>query len=63
MVPAISVTGTVGSSVRLDIINRFGPIDDWVTLATVTLTNTSQPYFDISAPGQPQRLYRLVPLP
>jgi len=35
----------------------------WVALATVTLTNTSQLYFDASAPGQPERLYRLVQVP
>jgi hypothetical protein len=63
MVPAITLTGNLGDSVRLDYINRFGPIDAWFTLDTVTLTNTSQLYFDVSAPGQPQRLYRLVPLP
>jgi hypothetical protein len=62
-VPAITLTGTIGHSVRLDYINQFGPIDAWVTLATVPLTNTSQLYFDISAPGQPPRLYRLVPSP
>jgi hypothetical protein len=63
LVPAITLTGTIGGSVRLDCINQFGPTDAWVTLATVPLTNTSQLYFDISAPGKPQRLYRLVPLP
>ena len=63
LVPAITLTGTIGSSVRVDCINQFGPIDAWVTLDTVTLTNTSQLYFDISAPGQPERLYRLVPSP
>jgi hypothetical protein len=63
LVPAITVTGNIGGSVRLDYINRFGPIDAWVALDTVTLTNTPQLYFDISAPGQPQRLYRLVPSP
>jgi hypothetical protein len=63
MVPAITLTGNIGNSVRLDYINQFSPIDAWVTLATVPLTNTSQLYFDISAPGQPQRLYRLVPPP
>jgi hypothetical protein len=63
LVPAITLTGTIGHSVRLDYINQFGPTDAWVTLDTVTLTNTSQLYFDTSAPGQPQRLYRLVPLP
>ena len=60
LVPAITLTGTIGHSVRLDYINKFGPTDAWVTLATVPLTNTSQLYFDISAPGQPPRLYRLV---
>jgi hypothetical protein len=63
LVPAITLTGSIGNSVRVDYINRFGPTDAWVTLATVTLTNTSQLYFDVSAPGQPQRLYRLVQVP
>jgi hypothetical protein len=63
LVPAITLTGSIGGSVRLDSINRFGPIDAWVTLNTVTLTNTSQLYFDVSALGQPQRLYRLVQVP
>jgi hypothetical protein len=62
-VPAITLTGNIGDSVRLDFINQFGPIDAWVTLDTVTLTNTSRLYFDVSAPMQPARLYRLVPLP
>jgi hypothetical protein len=60
LVPAITLTGNIGHSVRVDYINQVGPIDAWVTLDTVTLTNTSQLYFDVSAPGQPQRLYRLV---
>jgi hypothetical protein len=62
-VPAITVTGNIGDSVRVDCINRFGAIDAWVTLDTVSLTETSQLYFDTSAPGQPERLYRLVPVP
>jgi hypothetical protein len=61
--PAITLTGNIGHSVRLDYINQYGPTDAWVTLATVTLTNASQLYFDTSAPGQPQRLYRLVQVP
>jgi hypothetical protein len=63
IVPAITLTGSIGHSVRLDYINQYGPTDAWVTLATVTLTNTSQLYFDTSARGQPERLYRVVPLP
>jgi hypothetical protein len=63
-VPAITLTGAIGSSVRLDYINQFGPVDAWVTnLATLTLTNTTQLYFDTSVIGQPPRLWRIVPLP
>jgi hypothetical protein len=61
LVPAITLTGSMGHSVRLDYINQFGPTNAWVTLATVTLTNTSQLYFDTSSIGQPARLYRVVP--
>jgi hypothetical protein len=63
LVPAITLTGSIGHSVRVDYINRIGPIDAWGTLDTVTLTNTSQLYFDTSAWRQPQRLYRLVQVP
>ncbi len=62
-VPAITLAGNIGDKVRLDYINQFGPTDAWVTLATVTLTNTSQLYFDVSTIGQPARLYRIVPVP
>jgi hypothetical protein len=63
MVPAVTVTGALGGSVRVDYIKQFGPVDAWVALDTVTLTHTSQLYFDVSAPGQPPRLYRLVRAP
>jgi hypothetical protein len=47
----------------LDCINQYGPTNAWMTLDTVTLTNTSQLYFDTSAVGRPPRLYRIVPAP
>jgi hypothetical protein len=62
-VPAITLTGNAGDSLRLDYINQFGPTNAWVTLGAITLTNTSQLYFDVSAIGQPPRLYRIVPAP
>ena len=62
-VPAILLTGSMGSSVRLDYINQSGPTDAWVTLATISLTNTPQLYFDTSAIGQPPRLYRIQSSP
>jgi hypothetical protein len=63
MVPAITLEGSVGSSVRVDFINQFGSVDAWVTLDRVTLTSISQLYFDTSAIGQPPRLWRIVPVP
>ena len=63
LVPAITLSGQAGRSVRLDYINQFGPIDDWATLDTIRLTNGSQLYFDVSAVGQPQRLYRVIDVP
>jgi hypothetical protein len=63
LVPALTLSGSPGNQIRVEGINQFGPTDAWFPLATVTLTNTSQHYFDVTAPGQPQRLYRLVPEP
>jgi uncharacterized repeat protein (TIGR03803 family) len=63
MVPAITLSGNIGESLRLDYINAIGPTDAWVTLATVTLTDTSQLYFDVSSIGKPTRLYRIVRVP
>ena len=63
LVPAITLAGTVGHSLELDYINQLGPTNAWVTLGTITLTNTSQLYFDVSVLGQPARLYRIVPVP
>ena len=57
----ITLTGTIGTSMRIDYINEFGPTNAWVTLDTVTLTNSPRLYFDTTMFGQPPRLYRLVP--
>jgi uncharacterized repeat protein (TIGR03803 family) len=63
LIPALTLTGEIGNTIRVDGINQIGPTDAWFTLDTVTLTNTSQLYFDVSIIGQPPRLYRLVPAP
>jgi hypothetical protein len=62
-VPAITLAGDIGKSLRLDGINAIGPTNAWETLATVMLTNTFQLFFDVSSIGQPRRLYRIVPVP
>jgi uncharacterized repeat protein (TIGR03803 family) len=59
----IPLTGAIGSSVRVDYINQFGPTNAWLTLDTVTLTNSPQLYFDVTMFRQPTRLYRLVGSP
>jgi hypothetical protein len=63
MIPAFSLTGQTGNSIRVDYINKFGPIDAWVTLATVSLTNSTQLFLDTSMVGQPPRLYRVIQMP
>ena len=60
IVPAISVYGGIGSSYSIQYVNVIGPTNAWVTLATITLTNSPQYYFDVSAIGQPARFYRSV---
>ena len=59
----IPLTGAVGTSVRIDYISVYGPTNAWVTLDTVTLTNSPQLYFDVTAFRQAPRLYRLVASP
>ena len=59
----LTLTGTPGTNLRVDYINRYGPIDAWVTLATVPLTGGIQTYVDLTMFHQPPRLYRLVPVP
>ena len=62
IVMPITLSGSVGSSRRIDYINDLGT-SNWTTLTTVTLTNLSQVYLDTSALSQPHRFYRVVPLP
>jgi hypothetical protein len=62
-VPDVHLTGTPGLNYRLDYINVYGPTNAWVALTNLTLTNSLQHYYDVSALGKPPRLYRLVQLP
>src|ERR1035437_2449033 len=63
IVMPITLSGDIGSSWRIDYVNDLGSTNNWVTLATVTLTNTSQIYSDTTALGQAHRFYRVVQLP
>lgn len=61
--PVLTITGTAGSTVRVDYINQLGPTGAWAPLSTLTMTNSPQLYFDTSSIGQPPRLWRIVPAP
>jgi WD40 repeat protein len=63
MVPALELVGQVGRQYRIDYINAVGPTGAWNPLATLTITNNPQNYFDLTAKGQPARYYRLIQLP
>ncbi len=56
IVPALTLTGAIGDRIRVDAINQVGPVDAWFTLDTVTLTNTTQLYFDTAAIGNAEAL-------
>lgn len=60
---AVTLTGNVGDTLRVDYINSIGPTNAWVTLGSVTLTNATQLYFDVSRTGQQARLYRMNVVP
>jgi hypothetical protein len=61
LVPTIALTGMIGGQVQLDYVKESQPTGTPVALATVLLTNSTQLYFDISAIGQPPRLYWSFP--
>ena len=62
-VPDVQIAGTSGQTYRIDYINVYGPTNAWVQLTNVTLTNSLQHYYDLSAIGKPARLYRAVQIP
>lgn len=62
MVPAIPLTGPIGTRVRLEYINQFGPLTNWFVLQETVVQAPPAIYYDFSSLGQPPRLYRLVHL-
>ena len=63
LVPRLSLQGSLGSNYVIQCINALGPTNAWQTVATVAITNQPQYFYDDSAIGQPQRLYRLLQAP
>jgi hypothetical protein len=63
LVPAISLTGQVGFTYRLEYLTTFSPSGAWNPVANITMTNNPQLYIDVSAIGDRSRIYRMVQLP
>jgi hypothetical protein len=63
MCPAISLAGDPNKQYWLEFVPAMGQSVTWQVLATVTITNIPQLYFDVSGIGQPSRFYRLVAVP
>ncbi len=59
----LTLSGAIGSQAQIDCISPIGPTDAWNFLASVTLTNPVQPYYDFDACGKPPRLYRVLTTP
>ncbi|MGA2867464.1 MAG: immunoglobulin domain-containing protein [Verrucomicrobiota bacterium] len=57
-VPALNLTGDVGSFLHLDYLNAFGPGKPWLSLSNFTLQSAPQLCFDLSEPLPAQRFYR-----
>ena len=57
-VPGVKLTGQTGSVLNMDCASSLSPAPDWTTLGSVSLTSTSQYYFDLTVPLPPQRFYR-----
>ncbi len=59
---SVTLTGNVGDRLLLQNFDAGTPTN-WTSLATITLTNTTQTYFDLSSVGHPGRMYQVVPAP
>jgi hypothetical protein len=60
--PAVTIFGDVGDSLRLEYNDISDPSANWQPLTTLVLTNAAQIYIDVSAPGL-SRQYRAIASP
>src|ERR1019366_1240940 len=57
-VPGVKVTGETGGLWNVDYADSLSPAPNWTPLGSVSLTSTSQYFFDLTLPLPPQRFYR-----
>lgn len=61
MVPAVLVRGTVGQNYLIESTDAMGNTNNWQLEGTLTLTNQSQFYVDLTATNAVKRFYRARP--
>ena len=62
-VPTLTLSGQTGSTYVIQCIDSFNTGAVWTTIASITMTNTSQPYREVSATNHQSRYYRLMKMP
>jgi hypothetical protein len=63
MYAGVRIDGRPGETYRIDYNPGLWALSNWQTLSTLTLTNSTQLYFDVQSPHFPYRFYRAVLLP
>lgn len=63
LVPSVRLFGDIGASYLIQFAEAIEPTTDWQAMATITLTNSPQWYFDLSGLGEPRRFYRSQKMP
>ena len=62
MLARVTVQGQVGQSYTVQYTDTLSQTNSWQSLATVTLTNSTQYVIDVSSAGKPNRYYRAIPV-
>jgi hypothetical protein len=60
MYAGLTIDGEIGQTYRIEYLSLLGEQNDWLPLATVTLTNTPYLFIDRQAPLSAQRFYRAL---
>ncbi|MCL5096564.1 MAG: hypothetical protein M1608_03325 [Candidatus Omnitrophica bacterium] len=59
----LTVTGTVGQTNLIQYVTDLNETNNWITLTTLIMTNTSHLWFDPASATAPRRFYRVIPSP
>jgi hypothetical protein len=60
LLPTVRLDGQAGMTYRLEYINAISGNDTWISLTNITLTASTNYFFDFEGVGKRERYYRLV---